>query len=452
MKKFAILLILILFTSNIVSASDTEWWNKYGDEILVGNLEKVYVQNPDLKMAALKTKQMQEVVKMARANELPQVGFDPNISWEIRSSDVHFGNVIIPDYSQGRCLLPLAMSYEIDLYGKNHLQTKSFKKLSEMTVQDEQMARILISSNFTANYFNLIRTDRLIQNNKKLVELQEQIAKMQRIKYEKGLCGEPEVLSEEQTLTSFKEELNNLEAEQEVIKNQLITLIGEKDLKDIQRNNIENIKIFDVPEYLDSSVITKRPDFIKSELYVKKSGFDVRVARRELLPSFTIYGNAGFNAYSLNRLFTNRSFLSTVGILPSWDVFTGGRKMANLRYRKLECKKAVEDYNKTVLTCLQELNNSLCRIKSVRKNYNESSRRNELEMEKFALTQTKYNIGATSMLDEMKEQRNLYVRENEAITQKANYLVMTIELYKALGGQDYTTAQQHIDSDNNSTL
>ena len=203
---------------------------------------------------------------MARANELPQVGFDPNISWEIRSSDVHFGNVIIPDYSQGRCLLPLAMSYEIDLYGKNHLQTKSFKKLSEMTVQDEQMARILISSNFTANYFNLIRTDRLIQNNKKLVELQEQIAKMQRIKYEKGLCGEPEVLSEEQTLTSFKEELNNLEAEQEVIKNQLITLIGEKDLKDIQRNNIENIKIFDVPEYLDSSVITKRPDFIKSEI------------------------------------------------------------------------------------------------------------------------------------------------------------------------------------------
>ena len=440
MKKLVLLLgLFVIYTSNLALASDTEWWNKYGDEVLVGNLEKVYVQNPDLKIAALKTKQMQEVVKMAFANELPQIGFDPNISWEIRSSDVHFGNVIIPDYSQGRCLLPLAMSYEIDLYGKNHLQTKSYKKMSEMTIQDEQMARIFISSSFSANYFNLLRTDRLIQNSKKLVELQQEIAKMQRIKYEKGLCGEPEVLSEEQTLTMFKEDLNNLESEQEVIKNQLITLIGEKNLKDIERNKIENIKIFDVPEYLDSSVITKRPDFIKSELYIQKTGLDARVARRELLPSFTVYGNVGFNAYSLNRLFTNRSFLSTIGILPSWDVFTGGRKMANLRYRKLESKKAVEEYNKTILTCLQELNNSLFRIKSVKKNYNESTRRNELEETKFALTKTKLKIGATSMLDEMKEERNLYMRENEAITQKANYLVMTIELYKALGGQDYTS-------------
>ncbi len=441
MKKIVILLIILLFTSNTVLASDTEWWNKYGDEVLIGNLEKVYVQNPDLKIATLKTKQMQEVVKMSFANELPQIGFNPNISWEISSSDVRFGNVLIPDYSQGRCLLPLSMSYEIDLYGKNHIQTKSFKKLSEMTIQDEKMARILISSTFTAHYFNLLRIDRLIQNNKKLVELQQEIAKMQRTKYKKGLCSEPEVLSEEQTLTMFKEELNNLESEQEVIKNQLISLIGEKELKDIQRNKIENIKIFDIPEYLDSSVITKRPDFIKSELYVQKSGFDVRVARKKLLPSFTIYGNLGFNAYSLNRLFTNRSFLSTVGIMPSWDVFTGGRKMANLRYRKLECKKAVEEYNKTVLTCLQELNNSLCRVKTVRKNYNETTLRNELEEKKFALTQTKLKIGATSILDEMKEQRNLYMRENEAITQKANYLVMTIELYKALGGQDYTTSE-----------
>ena len=38
----------------------------------------------------------------------------------------------------------------------------------------------------------------------------------------------------------------------------------------------------------------------------------------------------------------------------------------------------------------------------------------------------------------MKEERNLYLRENEHISEKANYLVMTIELYKALGGQDYT--------------
>lgn len=439
MKKIFSFFILIIFLNcNQVLADDTTWWNHYGDEILVNNLAKVYAQNQDLKIATIKTKQMQEVVKMSLANELPQINFDPSIGRELRASDVYFGNLLIPNYSQTRYLLPLSMTYEIDIYGKNHLQTKSFRKLSELTVQDEKIARILISSTFTANYFNLIKVDRLIENSKKLVGLQSNIAKMQRLKYERGLCSEPEVLSEEQALTIFQQDLNNLETEQEVIKNQLITLLGEKEVTNIERNKIENLKLIDIPDKFDSTSITKRPDFIKSELYVKKTGIDVKVARRELLPSFTLYGNIGFNAYHLDRLFTNRSFLSSVGVLPSWDVFAGGRKMANLRYRKLECKKAVEEYNKTVLTCLQELNNSLCRIKSTRKNYDESSKRYNLEENKFALTKTKYEIGALSKLEEMKEERNLYLRENEHISEKANYLVMTIELYKALGGQDYT--------------
>ena len=382
---------------------------------------------------------MQEVVKMSIANELPQINFNPSIGRELRSSDVYFGNIIIPNYSQTRYLLPLAMTYEADIWGKNHLQTKSFRKLSDITLQDEKIERIYISSNFVASYFNLVKIDSLIKNQQKLVDLQKQITQMQKTKYQKGLCGRPEVIIEEETLTTFNEELNNLKSEQEVIKNQLIAMLGEKEVTNIDRSSLDSIKIFDVPEEINSTAITKRPDFIKSELYVKKTGLDVRVARRELLPSFTLYGNIGFNAYHLDRLFTNRSFLSGVGVLPSWDVFTGGRKMANLRYKKLECKKAMEMYNKTVLTSLQELNDSLCRVKNTKKNYNESLQRCNLETEKYTLVTTKLGIGATSNLDKYKEERSLYVRQNEVIAQKANYLVMTVELYKALGGEDFTS-------------
>ena len=438
LKRFILLAIFILSITPAI-ASDSDWWGKYGDDLLVTNVEKLYRQNPDLKIASIKTKEMQEVVKMSIANELPQINFNPSIGRELRSSDVYFGNLIIPNYSQTRYLLPLAMTYEADIWGKNHLQTKSFRKLSDITLQDEKIERIYISSSFVANYFNLIKIDSLIKNQQKLVDLQKQIAQMQETKYKKGLCNRTDVIIEEETLTTFKEELNNLKSEQEVIKNQLIAMLGEKEATNIDRNSLENIKIFDVPENINSTAITKRPDFIKSELYVKKTGLDVRVARRELLPSFTLYGNIGFNAYHLDKLFTNRSFLSGVGVLPSWDVFTGGRKMANLRYKKLECKKAIEMYNKTVLTSLQELNNSLCRIKNTKSNYKESLQRCDLETEKYILTTTKLGIGATSNLDKLKEERNLYVRQNEVISQKANYLVMTIELYKALGGEDYTS-------------
>ena len=438
LKRFILLTIFILSITPAI-ASDSDWWAKYGDDCLVANIEKVYRQNPDLKIASIKTKEMQEVVKMSVANELPQINFNPSIGRELRASDVYFGNLLIPNYSQTRYLLPLAMTYEADIWGKNHLQTKSFRKLSDITLQDEKIERIYISSNFVASYFNLVKIDSLIKNQQKLVDLQKQITQMQKTKYQKGLCGRPEVIIEEETLTTFNEELNNLKSEQEVLKNQLIAMLGEKEVTNIDRSSLDSIKIFDVPEEINSTAITKRPDFIKSELYVKKTGLDVRVARRELLPSFTLYGNIGFNAYHLDRLFTNRSFLSGVGVLPSWDVFTGGRKMANLRYKKLECKKAMEMYNKTVLTSLQELNDSLCRVKNTKKNYNESLQRCNLETEKYTLVTTKLGIGATSNLDKFKEERSLYVRQNEVIAQKANYLVMTVELYKALGGEDFTS-------------
>ena len=99
----------------------------------------------------------------------------------------------------------------------------------------------------------------------------------------------------------------------------------------------------------------------------------------------------------------------------------------------------MERYNKTVLTSLKELNDSLCRVKNTKKNYNESLQRCNLETEKYTLVTTKLGIGATSNLDKYKEERSLYVRQNEVIAQKANYLVMTVELYKALGGEDFTS-------------
>ena len=436
LKRILMIPILILFLFSPAISADNDWWIKYGDDILVSHIEKVYRQNPDLKIAAIKTKQMQEVIKMSFANELPQVNFNPSIGRELRSSDIYFGNLLIPEYSQTRYLFPLAMSYEADIWGKNHLQTKSFKRLSDITMQDEKIARILISSSFTANYFNLIKNDELIKNQMQLVNIQTKIADMQKIKFNKGLCGRADVINEEEILTNFTEQLNNLKTEQETIKNQLITMLGEKNTNDIERSNIDTLRILNLPEQITSDAITRRPDFIKSELYVKKTGIDVKVARRELLPSFTIYGNLGFNAYHLDRIFTHNTFMSAIGVLPSWDVFTGGRKMANLRYKKLECKKAMEMYDKTILTSLQELNDSLCKVKNTHKNYDECVTRCNLETEKFALAQSKQQIGAASNMDILKEERNLYIRQNEVISEKINYLVMTVELYKALGGED----------------
>ena len=87
------------------------WWKQYNDDNLVNLMMKTYQNNQDLKIATIKSKQANQAVKEAFANELPYIGFNGSIGRDITSSTTRFGDLVIPDYSQTRFLLPFMMTY-----------------------------------------------------------------------------------------------------------------------------------------------------------------------------------------------------------------------------------------------------------------------------------------------------------------------------------------------------
>ena len=176
----------------------------------------------------------------------------------------------------------------------------------------------------------------------------------------------------------------------------------------------------------------------KAEEYIQKTGIDVKIARRDFLPKFTIYGQAGFNAYDWCRIFAPHTFLSNIGVAPSLDLFTGGYKKAKLRYNKLEYEKALQIYQKTILTSIQELNDAMMSVKTSNKNYQNSLERFNLEKEKLELANNQFKIGARSKLDNMKDNQAILIMEEDMVTNNINKVISSINLYKATGGQDYT--------------
>ena len=66
------------------------WWEKYKDPILTGYIQELYDKNHDLKIAALKVQEGEQMVKVSLANELPQVYFDGNLGRVMRSSNQQF--------------------------------------------------------------------------------------------------------------------------------------------------------------------------------------------------------------------------------------------------------------------------------------------------------------------------------------------------------------------------
>ncbi|CCY63025.1 outer membrane protein OprM [Clostridium sp. CAG:967] len=422
------------------------WWQKYNDPVLTDYLTTAYKNNQDLKIAAINVKQSEQIVKEAFASQLPQLGFQGDVFRDFSSSTVRFGDVVIPDYKQSNFFLPLTMSYEVDIWGENYLKTKSYKKQLEMVKQNERAAYIALTSAVAAEYFNLVKLDKLIKNQEELVKLQSEIVRFEEIKYKNGLCPVMELMDEKQLLTQLQEELNVYIDKRIIVGRELGVLTGEreKDQSVMQRSDYSVLTLIPLPENINAEVIQYRPDYLKAEDYLQKIGIDVKVARRDFLPKIVLYGQAGFNAYNLANVFGSHTFKSALGFMPVVDLFTGGAKMAHLKYTKLELEKAQQVYEKTILTSIQEVNNSLGGAITRDLNYKESVKRYNLEKDKFVLADKKYNIGAKSKLERMKDREKLLVAEKDEVNSRVNYLISTVNIYKAVGGKDYTTLNDNL--------
>ena len=445
-----ILILTLILTALPVSARESvnkldylnlDWWKNYNDEILIDHLQTLYKNNHDLKIAALKTKQSEENIRLIGSNQLPRVGFDGSLSRVLSGAQTEFGSVIIPEYSQNEFYLPLNASYEIDIWGQNYLNRKSAKKQKEIAAEQERATYIYMTSVFSANYYNLIKAEELEKTLQKIISIQSQIVSMTEKKYKSGLASINELLNEKQNLARFEQELNTIKESKKVINSELLVLLGINAEKEVEHSDFSTITVPETPDALSATIIQYRPDLISSEKYVKKAGLDVRVARRDFLPKFFLYGNIGFNAYRWNRMFANETFLSNIGIAPSWDIFTGGAKLARYRINKYEYQKAVESYEKTVLTSIQEVNDALVETKTAKANLIKSNEDFSLEREKHALAEKQYTVGDSSKLDEMRSQVNLLLARKNNIESTINNVVSTISLYNAVGGIDYTNPE-----------
>ena len=452
MKKLLIYCLIFAFTIIPASAKQTqkdiehakntvmylniEWWENYKDDILIQHLKELYESNYDLKNAELKIKENEKIVKMQFADELPQLSFDGFLSRDFRSSIQRYGNMVIPSYAQNNFQLPLTASYEIDIWGKNRLKTKSTQQYLEMVKQAERATYISLTSDFAAEYFNLIKCDKLLSIQNELITIQQEIVSKTEEKYSVGLATLNDLLAEQRMLTTLKEERNNLEEKQEVLINNLRIYLAKRD-GDIERADYSKLVLLqNIPSELNSDIIENRPDFLQQEANIKRVGYDVRVARRELLPNIVIFGQIGFNAYRLNSLVNSSSQLFNAGVMPSLDLFSGGRKLAFLKLKKYQFDEALNDYQKTILEDIKELNVSMHEFKTAKKNYDESFSRFNLQNKTYSLMSDKREIGSASDLDVLYNREALLITQKDEVSNKINCLISTITLYKAAGGKN----------------
>ena len=387
----------------------------------------ILIGNKDLKMATLTIDEYYQNIVAQRAGELPQLqaGFMPGYGNFSGKTDVGM-------------MLPLVASYEIDIFGKNHNKTTSVRKLYEASILDEKSAYISIASAVGSTYINIVKLDSMVALQEDIVKLRKEIFEIMSISNAEGIISTSDLVKANQSYIQAVTDLTDFKKERTKLLHALAVLTGDSP------NNIEEYTRVDyktlafsgnIPEFVSSDVIMNRPDYQKAEKMLEKAGIDVKVARKECLPSLNLGGMYLFNAGDIGSLLTTSNALWSLGGSIMQPIFMGGKIKANLKSKKIAYEKSLKNYEKVNLTSMQEVNDSLVSINMDKEKLARQKKIQELEQKDFELSKLKFKEGVIAKLDLNQREENLLSVNKMVYASQFDCMVDYISYYKAVAAQ-----------------
>ena len=407
-----------------------DWWNNFNDPVLTGYINQAIQNNYDLKMATLAVEEYRQATKIQFASELPTIGagFSPNYVKTLGTSEWDWVFAA-----------PAYVNYELDIFLKNRDKTKSSKKQYEASQYNERAAYIAIAGAVGTTYLNIVRLDKIITLQKQIVDIRQDIYRLMLLSNKEGLVSTSDTIKANKALVAGQTDLIEFEKQKEKLLHALAVLIGEspENADSLVITNYDSINFSGViPEEIASDIIVQRPDFLKAEAMVEKAGIDVRVARKEFLPTINLTGIALFNSTEMHGMFSTKTnmigALAAGAMLP---IFTGGARVANLKLKKATYERVLQDYYKTNLTAIQEINDALVSVKHDKEKMEASLKQFNLEKSDYNLQEKKYNQGVISRLDLIQKEENLLSINKLVAQQNIECMVDYIGLYKATGSK-----------------
>lgn len=407
------------------------WWENFNDPILKEYIVKAVKCNHDLKKASWQTEEYRNFIKLSFSQELPWFG--TSVDNTLVKTPRLNGNMFQRDVFT----LPFWVNYEADFFLKNRDKTKASKKTYIASQFEEQSIYISMASNVATTYVNVIKYDKLIELQKRIVDLRCEILKRKEKQLRQGVITAIDFNEVKKNYDSAKNSLNDLVKYRGKALNQLAVFIGESacNSEALNRSSFDKFEYNSiVPDCVSSDIVFSRPDILAAENKLEKGKIDVRVARKEFLPRFNVFGVYSFNTISGN-FFGWQTALAYLLTGATQDLFKGGYKIANLKIYKSRYEQLFEAYKQADLIALQEVNDSLLFIKQDTQIDNSTLNKLNTQRDSYYRQLNQYKNGVISCPDLLAYQEALLSYEQEKVNSKTNRLVDYITLYKAVGGK-----------------
>ena len=382
------------------------WQEVFTDPRLQELIEQGLRNNTDLQSAQWRVKEAEAAMLSAKLAYLPSFALSPQGT--------------ASSFDKGKAAqtytLPVAASWEIDIFGRVRNAKRQAKALLEQSRDYKQAVRTQLIADIANTYYTLLMLDNQLDISVRTEKSWKETVDATRALMEAGLANEAAVSQMEATYYTICTSVLDLKEQINRVENSLSLLLAESP------HAIERTGTW------DSSYMMKEHFPLEAAFYATNQ------ARSAFYPSIVLSGSAGWTNSAGSMIVNPGKFIATAVASLTQPLFNKGANIAQLKIAKAQQEEAKLGFQQALLNAGSEVNEALVKYQTARdKSAYYDKQINSLN-KALESTSLLMQHGNTTYLEVLTAQQTLLNAELAQVANRFAEVQGVINLYQALGG------------------
>ena len=414
-----------------------DWWTDFGEPGLSAAVETALEGNFDLAAAVARLDQAAADARIASSALQPTV----QASYTGSRRKQNFVGFPIPG-AEGIVLstvstnqgVSLDLSWEIDLWGRLRADAQAALADLQRSAADLRGAQLSMAGQTVKAWFAIAEARQQVTLSDATVGSFRASAEQVRERFEAGIRPALDLRLALLNLSNAEAVRDQRRQQLDSSARQLEVLLGRYAAGALdQPSSLPDVTL-DVPGGIPADLVARRPDLVAAERQVAAAAARFGVARKALLPSFTLTAATGTATDTLRSLLDgNFGIWSLLGnvVAPLWQ---GGRLRAQIDRAEAQIGEVLANYANTALVAYAEVETALAAEAFLADRVGHLTNAVEQARAAEQLAEERYRAGLDTYITVLDSQRSAVQAEGDLIAARRRRLENRVDLYLAIGG------------------
>jgi len=270
------------------------WVDSFSDPILKSLVGEAFVSNPSMLAAQYRVDAASARVDISQSNLFPSLSASSRASRNENAG---------PQPSSTNISAGLSASWEYDLWGRIENSVEASRLDLRAVTADYDSARLSVAGQVSLAWFDLTEARLLSELANRTVETKKRALRLTQRRFEGGVTGSSDV-------RLARSSLANAEASQSLQLQRFSSSTRRLEILLRRYPSAELNASSDLPLLPELSgagspdyVMKNRPDLLAAEYRLKSQGFQIEIAKKNLLPRFTLDGSGSLASRNMSEFF-----------------------------------------------------------------------------------------------------------------------------------------------------